>query len=146
MTIPSLGTLESDPEHPASCGLSEDEVHAGRQFARRVRIAAYSAVRTPKWGNSLLIGVSRLEVGEIVERVRSVLSPMRRGPLDELVRVRFDTANSDPVSDDLKSAICMELEPFIVGVGEIWTEQTLEGFKVFQGDKRQVIGRHDVRS
>ena len=110
-------------------------------------MAAYSAHRTPGWGNSLAVVLSSDKEGEIVEGVSCGLVPMRSEPSGELVRVNFLGDAIEPRRlGDLKAAIQDEIAPIIVGVGKIWAKHALEGFKVFWSDERQVSSGHDCPS
>ena len=127
----------------AGDGLTEASVHAANEVARLVRTAAYSAVRTPGWGNSLVLGLA-LEEGMPNKRVVCALAPVRSGPDSELVRVHFDPPGTMAHAGDLVAAILEELTPSIVGVGQIRTEKGLEGFKVFAVDDRNPRLSHDT--
>lgn len=122
--------------------LSEAQIHYATEAARVVRCAAYSAARTPEWGNSVVLGVPAFGPNEIVEPVEAALCLVRREPRGELVRVRFDADSDVPLSSDCEAAIRREIAPFIVGVGDVVTEDSAEGFKVFLLDDREVLRGH----
>lgn len=126
--------------------LSEAEIHYASEAGRVVRCAAYSGARTPGWGNSVILGAPALGPCEVVQPVEAALCPIRREPRGELVRVHFDTDGGVALSSDCKAAIRREIAPFIVGVGEVVTEDTPEGFKVFLLDDRDVLSGHDCSS
>jgi hypothetical protein len=113
------------------------------QIAREARIAANC--KMPGWAYSVAVPCGLfLDEMQQVERIRSYAT--RAAEPGELVRIDLDFL--DVVADlpALKFLNCMELEPFIIGVGKVRAIETAKGLIVTSGDQGQKISlRHDTK-
>lgn len=112
-----------------------------QKLADLIRTAVWSAIDTPGWGNSVFVPHSFL-VSEVIEDVKVGLGPCRPTISGELVRIKLDRLALVPFGDVIKRALIREIEPFIIGVGEISTKDTPEGFVICLGDCRDEPRRH----
>lgn len=116
------------------------------QLASSIRADAWSAADTEGWGRSIFVPHSLL-VSEVFETVQVAVVPCRVAVPGELVRVHIDRLALMPHADVIRAHLKREIEPFIIGVGEVTIEQTPEGFVVMRGNCRKAIRtRLDSRS
>src|ERR1700722_18199428 len=114
--------------------------------AKAIRSAAMTAAEppfAPTWGQTLLFRVPLLE-GDVKEGLQCALVPMRRRVPSELLRVDFDFVDGFPAKDSVILSLQREIAPFIIGVGEVATHETLKGFEVVLSDDRQEGINHVV--
>lgn len=107
------------------------------QIAREARIAANCAL--DGWAYSIAVS-GDLFLGEM-EKTQAVRSyPTRSAIARELVRIDLDFPNVEPHAATLKFLLRMELEPFIIGVGQVRIFEPEEGLISLRRDERQVMG------
>ncbi len=101
------------------------------RIAREARVAANCA--TTDWAYSV-VPPSGLLDGEIEKRFPARSYPTRAAVPNELVRIDLDFVDVESDLSSLKFLLRMEIEPFIIGVGEVRTEETAKGVKVLRRD------------
>jgi hypothetical protein len=107
------------------------------QIAREARFGAWAAT-PPQWG--WLISVSGTLFAREVEQPVAVVGYASRAAIPgELVRINLDFVNVEAYLAAFKSLLRKELEPFIIGVGEIRTRETANSLIILSGDTRQEI-------
>lgn len=112
------------------------------QIAREARIAANCA--QPGWAYSVSVP-SALFVRE-VKQTQAVASYATRSDVpNELVRIDLDLHDIKTDLVALKLLLRMELEPFIIGVGQVRTRETAKGLMVLRAEERQeiLLAHHD---
>lgn len=115
------------------------------KLADAIRADAWSAVDTPGWGRSVFVPHSLL-VSEAFEEVKVGVSPYRPEVLGELIRVHLDGIADVPTAAIIRSYLRGEIEPFIIGVGEVAVDDTAEGIVIRLTDRGDELGGHNVRS
>jgi hypothetical protein len=102
------------------------------RLAASARVAAGTAasdVFGGKWVAS--IGVARGFFDcEIPQANQICHMPMRAQKAGELVTIDFNLADDVPLALQVRAVLRMELEPFIIGVGNIAVEDTAEGLVI----------------
>ena len=103
------------------------------------------AMRWRSAGQSIPLA-SPLFGGELSKRVQVASSrPLRLTVPGELVRIDFDLFGIVPGQHDLTHLLVLEIEPFVIGVGEARVENTREGVVIRGADSRIVDDvKHDV--
>ncbi len=100
-------------------------------IARAARSSA--AVATKEWAE--LISVPRRYLsGEVFECFQVIGAPLRPTIPGELVRVHLNLSGDELSALMFKAALRHELEPFIIGVGEVRVYDTSEGIIVLRRD------------
>ena len=111
---------------PSSLGL----LH---QAASVIRSSARGA--TQQWACSIVVsGV--LCCGEIAQTLQVVACPCRPTISNELVRFDCHLFDDVPSQNAWKALLRQELEPFILGVGQVRVHDSAEGIIVLRFDKR----------
>jgi len=103
------------------------------------RSAARAA--TPEWARSISL-VTPLLGDALFEAVECASTPCRVTILGELVRIDFDINRRVSVHDDLAHLLTREIEPFIIGVGEVRVEDSLKGIIIRRAEFGIIDDRH----
>lgn len=111
-----------------------------RQIASAIRTAA--ACATPEWAQSLLVAPV-FDKSEIPKPLDIASCAYRVTVPGELVRLDFYPNDLAAVTLDYRRFIRAEIEPFIIGVGNVVAEDTAEGIIVFSREKRDSAS-HDI--
>lgn len=105
--------------------------------ARQARFGAWSCAAVPEDGYGSLweIAVSGSEslVGKVEKPFAVRGFPARRTEATELVRINFDLVDYMSRLPEFQFILAMELEPFIIGVGQIRTRKTTNGLIILRG-------------
>ena len=96
-------------------------------LANTARASARAA--TPQWGRSITL-VTPLLGGELSECVKCSSLPLRVTEVGELVRIHFNFSGCVADQDYLSHLLMREIEPFIIGVGQVKVGLTAEGVVV----------------
>ena len=112
------------------------------KLASQIRTAAVTAMSyDSEW--MCLINVSfRDQDGKLGEGIHICGAPCRREKPAELVRVYFDVNHDKTVIDSVLLPLRAEIEPFIIGVGNVRTQDCAEGFVVYHVDEGMMGDRH----
>lgn len=78
----------------------------------------------------------------IFERVEIVGCPVRASVPNELVRLNLNLFDDVSLALQVRSLLRRELEPFIIGVGEVIVEDTSEGIIVLRRNSRLEADYH----
>jgi hypothetical protein len=105
------------------------------QLANAIRAAAAVAHETPGWSRSLYVARTFFD-GEVFKHLEVSLVPSRQTKPKELVRVDFDLLGFASLAGEVVTLLRMELEPFIIGVGQVRIEEIPEGLAVMLSDNR----------
>lgn len=109
------------------------------RLADVIRTCIWSAVDTPGWGSSVAVPATLL-LSEVIEPVQVGAGPYRFKEPGELARVNIYGLADVPHANILKRSLVRELEPFVIGVGEITIDDLPEGLIV---RRRDGGGEHD---
>jgi hypothetical protein len=131
--------MSNYPEAPQAAAMPADNplIEAGPYIASMVRAAIRAAAGNPlgrDWGTS--VRVTLKGSGEGMEPADCTLAPMLRAPSEEAVRVDF--LQDNPLRRDLTDLIVQigrELEPFVIGAGNVRADYSPERLKVFLADE-----------
>lgn len=122
----------------------------GRSHTERLALELASTVRAlaacadEKWCESVFLAA--FCDGESVEKGAISINPARVAISGELVRVDLHSLDEMPSRLNLGNLLVRELEPFIIGVGEVrvvWHEP-FESLVVFRGDPSLVARDHEI--
>jgi|SRR5690242_11058733 len=112
-------------------------------LANVARAAARGAVSA---GNDKLVASILLTTpllgGELQKPVECASAPQRLTEPGELVRVNFDLDGIVASQNDLALLLVREIEPFIIGVGQVEVRLTTKGVVVRRTDSRVIDDRH----
>ena len=109
-------------------------------IASAIRAAACCASR--EWAISLLF-IREDGGGEVLKSPRVVSVPVRPTELGEIVRANLVDLNLVAAGPVVHRLLCMELEPFFVGVGNARAHETPEGLVVFRLDPWESKDSHE---
>jgi hypothetical protein len=96
---------------------------------------------TPDWARSITLTTS-LFGSELLKRVECTSMPCRVAVLGELVRIDFDFNVIVSTKNDLAHLLRLEIEPFIIGVGEVRVEDAPKGVIIRKADLGIMNNRH----
>lgn len=114
------------------------------RLADLIRSDAWSAFdMPPEWGCSIFVPHSFLK-SEVVESLNVGAGVSRRAIPSELVRVNLDGIADIPFADIIRTLLRREIEPFIIGVGEVIVEDEPEGLVIGLGNRRDKLSGHDA--
>lgn len=113
------------------------------KLADVIRACAWSAGDTPGWARSIAVPATLL-LSEVVEPVKVGAGPCRANKPDELVWVNIYGLADVPFADVIKRTLIREIEPFVIGVGEVAVDQTPEGLVVRRRDRGDEHRGHEV--
>jgi hypothetical protein len=132
---PAQGARLSSP-------LSSDVIAAIGDAASTVRTAARIAASETfqRAGFCESLSFAALFKGEVFKGIKACSCPVRAKKPNELVRVDINLNDFGENTLMLRQLLSMELQPFIIGVGQIATEDTPEGFVVLRCDDGQIHG------
>jgi hypothetical protein len=102
-------------------------------IARAVRSAAWAASATPGWTMLLRLPAGLFD-SEVQYRIFIGGCPCRATKLNELVVIDLNLTNDIPAHSGLFYLLARDLEPFIVGVGEVRAEIAPEGRIILRRD------------
>lgn len=116
------------------------------QIASLARTIALSAIYTPGWSRSVLLLPETGLLGDVVPQVLQVAScPCRTTMPGELVRLKAQRADRiSGLYEYARVLITQEVEPFIIGVGQVRARQTAEGIVILRVDVGFKEDRHAV--
>ncbi|HEX6441096.1 MAG TPA: hypothetical protein VF007_02850, partial [Stellaceae bacterium] len=106
------------------------------QIAGAVRSGAASAARTPGWRCDLSLPFGFFDRKE-PDCIHIGRSPCRAAVGDELVKLYLNLDPLFPALDRLFNLLAMELEPFIIGVGEVRADLLPEGVVLIRRENRK---------
>jgi hypothetical protein len=114
------------------------------QLAHKLRAAAICATESPGWARLLMLPRGQLDRDkqQIVTVAISFVKPEKLG---EIVRLHFNLPDGMAEPFPVRALIRMELEPFIVGVGKVSVQETVDGLVIVSLDKGDGVV-HDSRS
>jgi hypothetical protein len=95
------------------------------------RAAARARADTPKWASSVTL-TTPLEGDELQRPVECASVPCRRVEGDELVWIDFDFDARIAAHDELVDLLTREIEPFIIGAGQVRVQSTEKGIVIRQ--------------
>lgn len=110
-------------------------------LAEALRANTWSAADTPGWGRSITVP-SALFLSEVVETVKIGVVPCRPKIPGELVRFHIDGFAAVLSGSGIKGQLTRELEPFIIGVGEIMIDDRPEGFAIQLRNSGDILNHH----
>lgn len=109
------------------------------QIAASIRTLANSAAL----GTSVSLEFSySLGEGDCLEKVDVIACPCLPGVPDEIIRATINKNDFPATPLPVCSLLILEIEPFIIGVGRVVVDETVEGIVVRLGDPREIQGSH----
>jgi hypothetical protein len=115
------------------------------EVSRTAAIIAASEEFGGKWCES--ITVARVDFDCAVSQGYQVcICPSRVKEVGELVRIDWDFLGSATGLDELTNLVCLEIAPFIIGVGDVTADKSPEVGIVIRRDQRKNFNVHDVSS
>ena len=104
------------------------------QIASAVRALAAVSITTPGWGRSiLLLPEAGLLRDEIPQTLQVTSCPCRVTMPGELIRLDFQRPDRIAASyEDVRALLVQEIEPFIIGVGQVRARNTPEGIVILR--------------
>jgi hypothetical protein len=82
--------------------------------------------------------------GEVTEQVHAWPVPALAAPQNELVHVYFEADNLPADLESIVNVLRRELEPFVIGAGEVSVRPTDKGFVLLRSDDRLKLDGHDL--
>jgi hypothetical protein len=113
------------------------------QIAAVVRTAALSA--TDKWCSSILLPSGLIENAKL-KRLDCVCGIRCAAKPGELVRVDFNEFGSVAASERVRALLIDEIQPFIIGVGNIIAKEMPEGVVILLGNLGDINCNHEITS
>ncbi len=114
------------------------------QIASIARVGARGA--TAEWITSISILPASYCGGKIPQTVECVICPDRRAVPGELVRLDLNIPHSMSRHGELQRLLCLEIEPFIMGVGNVRVKEATKGIVVLRLNEGLKNVGHDFRS
>jgi hypothetical protein len=137
MSVLSLSVVEADIADYRLWGI----LH---QIAGIARTGARGA--TAEWVTSISILPTSYGGGKVPQTVECVICPDRSAVPNELVRLDLNIPDFIPSHSELKRILCLEIEPFIIGAGNVRVKETAKGIVVLRLDAGLKDIGHDFRS
>lgn len=113
------------------------------QIADAVRCSARGA--TKEYASGLTVSPSVYEFGEGPKIVEIVICPCRPTMRGELVRLDLNPLDGVTDHHQWHRLLILEIEPFIMGVGQVRGHETPEGIVIVKLDQWLDEGSHDIR-
>jgi hypothetical protein len=84
--------------------------------------------------------------GAIPQTYKICLCPSRTKVVGELVKIDWNLLSGTASLDELSDLICLELTPFIIGVGHVIAEKLAECRIIIRRDERKDFNVHGASS
>lgn len=107
-----------------------------RQIASVARAAAAGSLAGSGWVSSIAILPVSYSSSEIQQTLKCVICPCRATEPNELVRLDFNLPDVIPRRNEWQCLLRLEIEPFIMGVGQVRVRDTSKGIVIVGLDER----------